>query len=81
MVPPLNATELKAAIVKGPVAVTIDASSFVFQLYQRGTISTAGCGTGINHYALAIGYGVYRGEEYFLIKNSFGTDWGIAGYA
>ena len=27
-----------------------------------------------------VGYGVDKGTEYFLVKNSWGTGWGDAGY-
>lgn len=34
----------------------------------------------VNHAVLAIGYGVENGIPYWLIKNSWGADWGDDGY-
>lgn len=61
--------------------IAVDATSFMFQLYYSGTIASSGCGIGMNHFVLAVGYGNYRGDDFILVKNSWGDDWGIDGYA
>lgn len=48
--------------------------------YSGGIISDATCGTKINHGVLAVGYGYENGMEYYLVKNSWGTQWGDNGY-
>ena len=50
-------SQLMAAIAKGPVSVTIDASNLVFHNYTGGVISGTGCGTSLDHAVNAVGYG------------------------
>ncbi|XP_040187938.1 cathepsin S-like [Rana temporaria] len=65
----------------GPVSVTVDASQWSFYLYTRGVYYDPNCRPGnINHAVLAAGYGTENGADYWLIKNSWGRDWGDGGY-
>ncbi|RHY20355.1 hypothetical protein DYB38_005821 [Aphanomyces astaci] len=75
---------LKGAIANHAVAsVGIDASSFLFQLYRHGVFSWSLCKNGYNeldHGVSAVGYGNYKGKDFWLVKNSWGTGWGLDGY-
>ena len=63
---------LKKAVSLAPVSVAIEADSPVFQHYKSGVIDDESCGASLNHGVLAVGYT----EDYWIVKNSWGEDWG-----
>jgi cathepsin L len=77
-VAPKSVSALQTAIAQQPTIVGIEASQPVFQLYKSGIIG-GDCGTQVDHAVTAVGYGV-NGTAAFLIKNSWGTTWGMQGY-
>lgn len=76
--------DLQTAVAKeAVVAVAIDASSFSFQLYKHGVYNQPTCGykpNQLDHGVAVVGYGVYRSRDTWLVKNSWGTSWGMHGY-
>ncbi|XP_056645189.1 digestive cysteine proteinase 1 [Diorhabda sublineata] len=67
----------------GPISVAIDASHRTFSFYSNGIYYDASCGNteeDLDHAVLAVGYGSIKGQNYWLIKNSWSTYWGNDGY-
>jgi len=64
----------------GPVSVAIDASTL--QFYRSGVYSSSKCSsTNLNHAVLVVGYGTSSsGQQFWQVKNSWGTSWGMSGY-
>ncbi|KAI4332557.1 hypothetical protein L6164_017453 [Bauhinia variegata] len=73
---------LFCSVAKQPVSVALDARDF--QFYQSGIYDGANC-TGAEdlsttHAVLIVGYDSIDGEDYWIVKNSWGVDWGMKGY-
>lgn len=69
---------LDAVETKGPLAVSIDASTL--GAYDHGIFDGCGVDATVNHAVLLIGYGISEGTKYYLIRNSWGPAWGEKGY-
>jgi len=63
---------------QGPLSVGVDATYWSF---YSGGIYKSLCSTDrMNHGVLLVGYGVENGTNYWIVKNSWGEDWGEKGY-
>ena len=71
---------LMTALAQQPVSIAIQANQPAFQSYKSGVL-TGTCGSNLDHGVLAVGYGTWTdGTDYYKVKNSWGTGWGMSGY-
>ncbi|CAD5229869.1 unnamed protein product [Bursaphelenchus okinawaensis] len=74
---PNDAEKLKAAVYKeGPVSAPV--GSAPLYKYKKGIIKEGK--SPIDHLVMIVGYGEENGTEYWIVKNSWGSDWGEDGY-
>jgi len=65
-------------VSNGPLSVCVDASEW--SSYTGGVFPASDCSTSIDHCVDAIGYNLGGSTPYWIIRNSWGTDWGISGF-
>merc|ERR1711915_58398 len=65
----------------GPVSCLIDGSLESFKDYTGGFYADNRCNsTNLNHGILVVGYSNVGMKSYWIVKNSFGEEWGEKGY-
>ncbi|KAL5108253.1 hypothetical protein TcWFU_010129 [Taenia crassiceps] len=70
---------MEALAFNGPISVAINAGLTSFMMYHDGIYDDPECKGhmgDLNHGVLLVGYGEQNGIPYWLIKNSWGSNWG-----
>jgi C1A family cysteine protease len=76
---PNNETALLLTLLEQPVSVAIEADKYGFQFYSSGVFDGE-CGTNLDHGVVLVGFGKEDQKDYWLIRNSWGSEWGDNGY-
>lgn len=79
-----DSDQLLAAVAQQPVSICIDGDNADFLYYGGGIYNSTTCGrteAQLGHCLAIVGYGSENGVDYWIVKNSYGTDWGESGYA
>jgi len=80
--PGMNEEDIKNMLYsKGPLSAAINSKPLYF--YRGGVYSPteAECNPyGVNHGVVIVGYGTQDGVDYWIIKNSWGPNWGEKGF-
>jgi cathepsin F len=61
----------------GPIAVALNANTLQ---YYRGGVVNVSCSRAVNHGVTLVGYGSANGMDYWIVKNSWGANWGEKGF-
>lgn len=73
----IGADEIKKYLNQvGPMAIALDASDMMY--YSQGVLQCRT--TALNHAVLLVGYGSENGQDFWIVKNSWGSRWAEDGY-
>merc|ERR1711998_288445 len=64
-------------IQTSPISVCVDAEKW--QTYKKGVIG-AKCGSQLDHCVQAVGLNTEGSQAYWIVRNSWNTDWGVDGF-
>jgi len=75
----------QALVSTGPMYIAINANTYQFMYYSAGVLEVEDCANtlyDLDHAVVAVGYGYdsVLQKSYWIVRNSWGTDWGENGY-
>mmetsp|Transcript_35736 Transcript_35736/g.47156 ORF Transcript_35736/g.47156 Transcript_35736/m.47156 type:complete len:515 (-) Transcript_35736:385-1929(-) len=78
--PDVTVEKIQLALIKnGPLVVGVSAKNLEF--YESGIDQGNNCDDTLDHAMLLVGWGQNEdGQQYWIVKNSWGEDWGDRGY-
>jgi len=65
-------------VARGPISICVDAEQW--QYYTGGVVAGDVCDRQIDHCVLLTGYNLAAGNDYWIVRNSWGTSFGYSGY-
>jgi len=74
----LDEKEMQANLVSwAPLSICVDAESW--QFYSNGVMTSGECGTDLDHCVQVVGYDTTQTPNFWIVRNSWNTDWGMDG--
>ena len=80
VISPANVKGLIAAASQGVVSVAIEVQDDFMSYYSGVYHNDASCGDALDHGVAVVGYNTEDADAYFIVRNSWGADWGDEGY-
>ena len=78
---PKSLLDMKINVIQTPISIALDANNIFFRFYKEGVIDINQNRTGVlNHAVLLVGFDYDDNGMYWIIQNSWGTDWGDKGF-
>ena len=72
--------EMEKMIMDRSIAIGVAAGYFAFRFYKSGVVDRGCPDYPINHGVAIVGAGNEGGKDYWLVRNSWGGNWGANGY-
>ena len=77
----LYVAEMKDSIQQGPLSIAVSAGNECWRFYESGILSSANnCPTELDHGVVVVGLDESGDQPYWLVQNSWGTNWGEQGF-
>lgn len=70
----------RALFTIGPIVISLNTNHESFMRYSSGIYYEPACTDDTNHAALLVGFGSEQGQDYWIVKNSYGMSWGESGF-
>ena len=74
-----SVAQMKAALAITPLSISIDAAKRGFSACMSDIYNDTKCGTKLDHAVMVVGWAVEGTNEYWTVRNSWGTSWGEKG--
>jgi cathepsin F len=77
---PKDEKQIQSSLISvAPFSICVDASEW--QFYSGGVFMAKQCGGGVDHCTQLVGYDTKSlSTPYWIVRNSWGTDWGLSGF-
>jgi len=76
---PRNEQQMQTALsTTSPFSICVDANAWSH--YKSGVMKSTQCGKSIDHCVQLVGYDATANPPYWIVRNSWGTGWGVSGY-